>query len=125
MTASSICLYWGGMALNDYADAVVDAVERPQRPGPSGRISRRSALAVASGLTRAGLGLAAVPGRRRGLATEVPLAGLVWAYDLALKSTPAGPAAMAGARAVDVLAGTRSLAPALPRPSWWACTPTP
>ncbi len=114
MTASSICLYWGGMALNDYADAVVDAVERPGRPVPSGRISRRGALAVAGGLTVAGVGLAAVAGRRRGLATAVPIAGLVWAYDLALKSTPAGPAAMAGARAMDVLAGARSTAPALP-----------
>jgi len=114
MSASSICLYWGGMALNDYADAAVDAVERPGRPIPSGRVSRRRALAVAGGLTVAGLGLAALAGRRRGLATAVPLAGLVWAYDLALKSTPAGPAAMAGARAMDVLAGTRSVAPAVP-----------
>ena len=35
----------------------------------------------------------------------LPLTGLVWAYDLGLKSTPAGPAAMAGARALNVLAG--------------------
>jgi hypothetical protein len=32
--ASSVALYWAGMALNDYADATVDAVERPQRPCP-------------------------------------------------------------------------------------------
>jgi hypothetical protein len=35
----------------------------------------------------------------------VPLAGTVWAYDLALKATPAGPVAMAAARALDVLMG--------------------
>lgn len=114
MTTSSICLYWAGMALNDYADAAVDAVERPERPVPSGRVTRRSALSVAGGLTVAGLGLAALAGRRRGLATAVPLAGLVWAYDLVLKSTPAGPAAMAGARAADVLGGADAIAPALP-----------
>jgi 4-hydroxybenzoate polyprenyltransferase len=102
------------MALNDYADAAVDAVERPERPVPSGRISRRSALAVAGGLTVAGLGLAAIADRRRGLATAVPLAGLVWAYDLVLKYTPVGPAAMAGARTVDVLGGAQSIVPALP-----------
>ncbi|MFF3375114.1 SCO3242 family prenyltransferase [Streptomyces sp. NPDC002680] len=103
--ASSVCLYWAGMALNDYADAAVDAVERPARPVPSGRVPRRTALAVATGLTGAGLGLAAVSGGRRGLAVALPLTALIWAYDLKLKSTPAGPAAMAGARALDVLAG--------------------
>ncbi|NUP20820.1 MAG: UbiA family prenyltransferase [Streptomyces sp.] len=102
---SSVCLYWAGMALNDYADAAVDAVERPERPVPSGRVPRRTALAVAGGLTAAGLGLAAVAGGRRSVSVALPLAGLVWAYDLKLKSTPAGAAAMAGARTLDVLAG--------------------
>ncbi|MFI6012321.1 SCO3242 family prenyltransferase [Streptomyces sp. NPDC051243] len=102
---SSVCLYWAGMALNDYADATVDAVERPERPVPSGRVPRRAALAVAGGLTAAGLGLAAAAGGRRSLLGAVPLAGLVWAYDLGLKNTPAGAVAMAGARTLDVLAG--------------------
>ncbi|WP_330291157.1 SCO3242 family prenyltransferase [Streptomyces sp. NBC_00576] len=103
--ASSVCLYWAGMALNDYADAAVDSVERPARPVPSGRVPRRTALAVATGLTGAGLGLAALSGGRRGLGVAVPLTALIWAYDLKLKSTPAGPAAMAGARVLDVLVG--------------------
>jgi 4-hydroxybenzoate polyprenyltransferase len=99
------------MALNDYADATVDAVERPQRPVPSGRVPRRAALGIACGLTAAGLGLAAASGGRRSLAVALPLTGLVWAYDLKLKSTPAGPAAMAGARALDVLAGAAAVGP--------------
>ena len=111
---SSVCLYWAGMALNDYADATLDAVERPGRPIPSGRVPRRTAFAAASALTAAGIGLAAVAGGRRGLGTALPLAGLVWAYDLGLKNTPAGPAAMAGTRFLDVLAGARATAPALP-----------
>ncbi|MFD0437453.1 UbiA family prenyltransferase [Streptomyces chartreusis] len=102
---SSVCLYWAGMALNDYADAAVDGVERPDRPVPSGRVPRRAALAVAGGLTAAGLGLAAVAGGRRSVCAALPLAGLVWAYDLKLKSTAAGGFAMAGARMLDVLAG--------------------
>lgn len=103
---SSVCLYWAGMALNDYADATVDAVERPERPVPSGRVPRRAALAVAGGLTAAGLGLAAAAGGRRSLVgTALPLAGLVWAYDLKLKSTAAGAVVMAGARILDVLSG--------------------
>ncbi|MFD8048664.1 UbiA family prenyltransferase [Streptomyces chartreusis] len=102
---SSVCLYWAGMALNDYADAAVDGVERPDRPVPSGRVPRRTALAVAGGLTAAGLGLAAVAGGRRSVCAALPLAGLVWAYDLKLKSTAAGGFAMAGARMLDVVAG--------------------
>ncbi|MEU6348403.1 SCO3242 family prenyltransferase [Streptomyces sp. NPDC047072] len=102
---SSVCLYWAGMALNDYADATVDAVERPGRPVPSGRIPRRTAFAVAKGLTAAGLGLAALTGGRRGLVGALPLTGLIWAYDLGLKSSTAGAATMAAARTADVLAG--------------------
>ncbi|MGW0840674.1 SCO3242 family prenyltransferase [Streptomyces sp. NPDC002787] len=102
---SSVCLYWAGMALNDYADATIDAVERPERPVPSGRVPRRTALAVAGALTAGGLALAAASGGRRSLLGALPLAGAVWAYDLKLKATPAGPAAMAAARSLDVLAG--------------------
>ncbi|MDX3641140.1 SCO3242 family prenyltransferase [Streptomyces sp. MB09-02B] len=108
---SSVCLYWAGMALNDYADATIDAVERPERPVPSGRVPRRTALAVAGALTAGGLALAAASGGRRGLMGAVPLAAAVWAYDLKLKSTPAGPAAMASARALDVLAGALAAGP--------------
>ncbi|MGH3169780.1 MAG: SCO3242 family prenyltransferase, partial [Trebonia sp.] len=32
LACSSACLYWAGMALNDYADRDVDAAERPGRP---------------------------------------------------------------------------------------------
>ncbi|MGV9500303.1 SCO3242 family prenyltransferase [Streptomyces sp. NPDC003642] len=103
--ASSVCLYWAGMALNDYADRHLDAVERPERPIPSGRISPAAALTTAGTLTGAGLGLALLAQGRRGLLTALPLAGTVWAYDLALKPTRAAAGAMAAARALDVLAG--------------------
>jgi 4-hydroxybenzoate polyprenyltransferase len=103
--ASSVCLYWAGMALNDYADRDLDAKERPERPIPSGRVAPVQALALAAGLTGAGLALAAVTGGRRRLAVALPLAATVWAYDLKLKDTPAGPAAMAAARGLDVLLG--------------------
>lgn len=105
LAASSACLYWAGMALNDYADRDVDAVERPDRPIPSGRVSPRFALGLSGALTAAGLGVAGLAGGRRALAVAVPLAGTVWAYDLGLKNTPAGPAGMAAARALDVLLG--------------------
>jgi len=105
LPAASVALYWAGMALNDYADRELDAVERPERPIPSGRIRPGQALAVAGGLTAAGLSLAAVGGGRDALLVAIPLAGAVWAYDLVLKPTPAGPLAMAACRGLDVLLG--------------------
>ncbi|MFJ9819532.1 SCO3242 family prenyltransferase [Streptomyces sp. NPDC101151] len=114
LAASSVSLYWAGMALNDWADREEDAVERPERPVPSGRIGAVAALGIAAGLTAAGLGLGALAGGRRVLLRRtLPLAAAVWAYDLGLKRTPLGPLAMAAARTLDVLHGTGP-APAAP-----------
>ncbi len=101
---SSLCLYEAGMALNDWADRAEDAVDRPQRPIPSGRVTPTAALTAAVAFTAGGLALAARAGRPA-LATATALAGTVWAYDLGLKRTPAGPAAMAAARGLDLLLG--------------------
>lgn len=116
LALSSTLLYWAGMALNDYADRDLDAVERPERPIPSGRVRPGFALGLAAGLTTAAIGAAGLAGGRRALGVAVPLAATVWAYDLVLKSTPAGPVGMAAARSLDVLlgAGTGRLRAALP-----------
>ncbi|MEU3851669.1 SCO3242 family prenyltransferase [Streptomyces sp. NPDC029554] len=114
---SSLCLYEAGMALNDWADRDVDAVERPHRPLPSGRIRPAAALTAACAFTAAGLALAARAGRPA-LTVAAPLAATVWAYDLGLKHTPAGPVAMGAARGLDLLLGaaasTGRPGPALP-----------
>ncbi|MEU9996956.1 SCO3242 family prenyltransferase [Streptomyces sp. NPDC050848] len=102
---SSLCLYEAGMALNDWADRAEDAVDRPHRPIPSGRVTPRAALVASAALTAAGLALAARAGRPA-LATATALAATVWSYDLHLKHTPAAPATMATARALDLLLGT-------------------
>ncbi|MFJ4717525.1 SCO3242 family prenyltransferase, partial [Streptomyces sp. NPDC088785] len=116
---ASLCLYEAGMALNDWADREEDAVDRPHRPLPSGRIRPGAALTAAGLLTAAGVGLAARAGRVPA-AISTALAATVWAYDLGLKRTPAGPVAMGAARGLDVLLGAgaarngseRPLAPA-------------
>ncbi|UQU61662.1 UbiA family prenyltransferase [Couchioplanes caeruleus] len=112
LAGASVCLYWAGMAANDWADRDLDAVERPERPIPSGRISAPAALGVAAGLTAVGLALAARAGGARAMAVAVPLAAAVWAYDLRLKNTAAGPAGMAACRALDVLLGASAGNPA-------------
>ncbi|GAA2556158.1 UbiA family prenyltransferase [Winogradskya consettensis] len=105
LASASVLLYWAGMAANDWADRELDAVERPERPIPSGRISPNVALGVAVGLTAAGLAVAGRAGGGRALSVAGPLAAAVWAYDLRLKNTAAGPVGMAACRALDVLLG--------------------
>ncbi|GGP65921.1 SCO3242 family prenyltransferase [Streptomyces melanogenes] len=112
---ASLCLYEAGMALNDWADRDEDAVDRPHRPIPSGRVKPAAALAAAAGLTGAGLALAYRAGRPAGLVATA-LAGTVWAYDLRLKHTPAGPAAMATARSLDLLLGATATTGRLTKP---------
>ncbi|MFF2996331.1 SCO3242 family prenyltransferase [Streptomyces sp. NPDC057950] len=113
----SLCLYEAGMALNDWADRAEDAAERPHRPLPSGRVPPTAALAAAGALTAVGMALAVRAGHGA-LALAVPLAATVWAYDLVLKRTPAGPVAMAAARGLDLLLGAAAtgggVRPALP-----------
>ncbi len=108
---ASLCLYEAGMALNDWADRDEDAIDRPHRPIPSGRISPAAALGAAGVLTAAGLALAARAGRPA-LTVASGLAATVWAYDLHLKHTKAGPAAMAAARSLDLLLGATATATA-------------
>ncbi|MEV6652014.1 SCO3242 family prenyltransferase [Streptomyces sp. NPDC051219] len=108
---ASLCLYEAGMALNDWADRAEDAVDRPHRPIPSGRIRPGAALAAAGGLTLAGLALSSRAGRPA-LAVATALAATVWSYDLHLKHTAVGPAAMATARSLDLLLGaTATMSP--------------
>ncbi|MEV2238818.1 SCO3242 family prenyltransferase [Micromonospora sp. NPDC049891] len=117
LAAASVLLYWAGMAANDWADRELDAVERPERPIPSGRVSPGLAVGLAAGLTAAGVGLAAAAGGRRAAAVAVPLAAAVWGYDLAAKNTAAGPAVMATCRGLDVLLGAAGGRPARALPA--------
>ncbi|MER5457665.1 SCO3242 family prenyltransferase [Micromonospora sp. NPDC002389] len=117
LATASVLLYWAGMAANDWADRRLDAVERPERPIPSGRVHPGLAVGLAAGLTVAGVGLAALGGGRRATAVAVPLAAAVWAYDLAAKNTAAGPAVMATCRGLDVLLGAAGGRPARALPA--------
>lgn len=50
LSLSTIGLYAGGVAFNDIADAELDAIERPERPIPSGRASKSSATIMSLAL---------------------------------------------------------------------------
>jgi 4-hydroxybenzoate polyprenyltransferase len=64
-TSAGALFYVGGMFLNDAFDAEIDARERPERPIPSGRATRKGVLGMGLGLLAAGLillGIAAFGG---------------------------------------------------------------
>lgn len=73
-----------GMAINDYFDAEIDKVNRPKRPLPSGKISKRAALAYALLLFSLGVGSAYFV-NFNALAIAVLAAVLLFAYAAKLK----------------------------------------
>jgi 4-hydroxybenzoate polyprenyltransferase len=113
---ASGCLYCGGMVWNDFFDVEQDARERPERPLPSGRVSRREAALCGDGLLASGFVFALLSGWSQGLveggaATITPavLAALlvlaILLYDGWLKRTWAGPLGMGACRFLNVLLG--------------------
>jgi 4-hydroxybenzoate polyprenyltransferase len=106
-------LYAGGVALNDVCDARLDAVERPERPIPSGQVSRLSASALAAALLVLGVLCAWQVSATSGwLAIAVALAVIF--YDTFSKhSAVLGPLNMALCRGGNLLLGI-SIAPAVP-----------
>lgn len=107
---ASLGIYHGAMALNDWADRKVDAVERPERPIPSGVIPAGAALGTALFLMLGGVMWAAAAGPRAGMwmATVTVLAAL---YDLAGRGAVRGPLMLGLCRAGNLGAGL--LAPVL------------
>ena len=101
---SSAGLYLGGMVLNDVFDAALDAIERPERPIPSGRISRKAAAIFGTLLMIIGVGCAAAVGLG-----SLLIAGLIVAavllYDGRLKSTIAAPLGMGTCRFLNLMLG--------------------
>jgi 4-hydroxybenzoate polyprenyltransferase len=123
---ASACLYMAGMVWNDFFDVEQDTRERPDRPIPSGRVSRWSAGILGTALLSAGVLLALLAGQAlllRGptLNSLLPgilsglLAAMILLYDGWLKRTWLGPVAMGSCRFLNVLMGV-SLAGSLPWP---------
>jgi 4-hydroxybenzoate polyprenyltransferase len=110
MMAASMLLYAGGVSLNDVCDADDDAQTRPERPIPSGRISRRAALGVSSALLVAGVGLAFGTHREAAIPTGCLVAAILL-YNTALKATPLAPAMMGICRAANLWLGVTMAGP--------------
>lgn len=117
LVGAGVCLYAGGVALNDVCDAAVDAVERPERPIPSGRIGRGAALRFAVMLLVAGCVLATAAAPVSG-ALALAIAAAATLYDAWAKHRPVlGPLTMGLCRALNLLLGA-SAAPAILAERW-------
>lgn len=124
LIASSSGLYLAGMVLNDFFDAEVDAVERPDRPIPSGRVSRSTAgvvgwILLASGVLAAWFAAWLSHRPTAGLIGSL-LAIAVVQYNSRLKSTWAGPVAMGWCRTLNVFLGASIAADLSDEPIAWA-----
>lgn len=115
---ASGCLYSGGMVWNDVFDVEQDRRERPFRPLPSGRISRRHAMLFGTVLLGLGVGCAFLAGAMAssGFAWASPafalaLAAAILLYDGWLKYTWAGPLGMGTCRCLNVLLGLSAVEP--------------
>lgn len=115
--------YVGGMYLNDAFDADVDAIERPERPIPSGQVSRRLVYGTGYGMLFSGVLMLAGAGllTDRDLNMWPTLAGLGLAaaivlYDWTHKKSPVSPALMGICRALVYIAAGLSVAVPLPTP---------
>jgi 4-hydroxybenzoate polyprenyltransferase len=112
---ASACLYCGGMVWNDFFDVDQDRRERPDRPIPSGQVSRREAALLGTTLLAGGVLFAILAGSSRALVADEPtqlpavlaclLVGCILLYDGWLKRTRLGPVAMGSCRALNVLLG--------------------
>jgi 4-hydroxybenzoate polyprenyltransferase len=106
LLASSILLYVSGIVFNDFFDFDLDKRNRPSRPLPSGKVSKRAALAIAATAMLAGNIVALVTIGFAAFCVTLVLSAIIIAYDYALKSNfIAGTAAMSAARAVNVILG--------------------
>ncbi len=118
LSLSTIGLYGGGVVFNDVFDAALDAVERPERPIPSGLIKPGEAATLGTLLLVAGIltaiRLHPVSGLLAGL---IAIAALV--YDKWGKHHPLlGPLNMGLCRGLNLLLGI-SIVPAALAQNWY------
>jgi len=101
----SVLLYCVGIVLNDLYDFDIDKKERPNRPLPSGKISRRSAIVLVTIFSTLAL-ILSLQVSFSTLVISTILFSVIFGYDKYLKNTHAGPFTIASARVMNILLGT-------------------
>ncbi len=106
LVAASMVLYAAGTTLNDVFDYAIDRAERPNRPLPSGRISRRTAAGCGALGLALGPAIALLSGSSASGLVAAILAVCILAYNAGLKHSAVGPLFMGGCRGLNLLLGT-------------------
>lgn len=94
---SLVLFYTAGMFLNDVCDYAIDCQERPERPLPSGAVSRSAAAASAIAMLVAGSAILLAVSVAS-FVSGLVLVALIVAYDLWHKRNRLSPVLMAGTR---------------------------
>lgn len=120
---ATIGLYGGGVVFNDVFDATLDRIERPERPIPSGIISRTEAIVLGVYLLVLGVIGAFSVGELQGIiALCIAIAALVynkWGKHHSLL----GPLNMGLCRGLNLLLGISIIPASLPVTGWLAFVP--
>ncbi|MGF6846075.1 4-hydroxybenzoate polyprenyltransferase [Chitinophaga sp. W3I9] len=114
-------LYGGGVVFNDVFDATLDSTERPERPIPSGVISKTQAIILGSYLLLVGILAAFSVGRLTGYAgwLAIGVAASALVYDKWGKHHSfLGPLNMGLCRGLNLLLGI-SIVPEMLEVYWW------
>lgn len=120
---ATLGLYGGGVVLNDVFDAELDAIERPERPIPSGKVPKSAAALMGAVLLLMGVVFAVSYSQLSGFIAII-IAILVILYDRTAKhSTVWGPIVMGMCRGGNLLLGVSVLSVALPEYAWLAIIP--
>ncbi|GAA0526230.1 UbiA-like protein EboC [Chitinophaga japonensis] len=119
---ATIGLYGGGVVFNDVFDASLDKTERPERPIPSGLVSKTQAVVLGSYLFLVGILAAFTVSRVSGfIALSIMASALV--YDKWGKHTGWGPVNMGLCRGLNLLLGISLVVPVLQHYTWIAAIP--
>lgn len=123
LVLSTVGLYGGGVVLNDVFDAKLDAIERPERPIPSGKVPLQSATFM--GISLLVLGVISA-GLFSLLSAEIAIviAFLTVLYNRFAKHSPVfGPLTMGLCRGGNLLLGMSAVRTSLPEWGWLALVP--
>lgn len=116
LVVASAALYAGGVVLNDVFDIAIDRLERPERPIPSGMVSKKTAAVFGLMLLITGILLAYLVKPLSGLVAAL-LAGSILLYDgYTKKFSLLGPLNMGVCRGLNLFLGLSVLGSLS---AWW------
>jgi 4-hydroxybenzoate polyprenyltransferase len=117
LVIGSMALYAGGVILNDFFDRSLDALERPERPIPSGRVHPANAAILGFILIAAGIGISWNCSVLGGVIATAIACCVVFYNAVAKHYKVIGPIFMGTCRGLNLLLGL-SAAPAVLEGKW-------